>query len=778
MPVQYPDLPEPNTEETAGARQVTPPSFTTHESTVHQSPGTQSSISAITAISTAQSVHDPGDLDTDSMLEFLDDLFTDAGKVLDIVAPKTASTENLASVVSNISNPHSPFRQVLEKRVSRFVEVRENFGTGDYINQATVLEAFARKTNLYEPGGEIARPDTIIYKANLATFAKQMVTLEQEDNDIIFSTLVEADNTFPRRFLPSLYDSELEEPTPGSSALVQETFQLALDIRTQVAVYLLVKRQHDQGFDPDNMLRIIFFAVPDEEGEEDDMSEMHRLRGWEILGLGSGDDDLSELIKNPILRRIEHIRHYFRGGQEALEHGDYVDSDALMAAFPWSDFIIHVLNWARIRNTELQGEINTLGGVSAIHASLKEHLETDTQESRRRSGLSQSQGGSTTERESQSQQIPKTSTGVISALRRRLARLSGQDHPVEDREPAELPSEPVPTESAVSQAEQDDYQPPVLGEEEAENEDEDDSRTFVNSLAERSTQQGELDILRQREKQNKENMRRVSVGPSNPPRKSLYDRQPGATKVSFEESPMSSAKETSPPRKSPRKRTSAQTDTDTDDDEDEFERRVPENRRKAPVSKQARYAPSAPPSSARKQSQARRTPAVAEETQPAESSDEEEAMSAAAQLKAVARQANRLPSSHPGKVSGKRPWTDDETNAFMAYVEEFRGSKQIYKRIKDEDAKRDNVLANRDNVALKDKAININKIYHKCVSLEEYTLERVVLMTSTGLATLLHRDSSVSPLGASIGLMPSGSVLLLMMISATRSTSCGFFFSF
>ncbi|KAL1635357.1 hypothetical protein SLS56_001781 [Neofusicoccum ribis] len=703
--VQYPHLPESTAEEVTGAREVTPPSLiSNHEYAVHQSPGAQSNISGSTAISAAQTVHDPADLDSDLMLEFLDDLSADAGKILDILAPKTASVDHLASVASEAISPISRVSRVLEKRADRFKEARENFGAGDFINRDTVLASFAGEAAIYESNNAFRRPDSILYKANVATFAKQMVTLAREKLDI-FDALLALDNTFPRNFVSSLHDNEQEDSSPGGSSMIEETFTLALDIRTQFAISLLVRDQNEQGFDPDATLQSIFFAVSD---EENNSAEGSRLRGWEVLGLGSGDDDLPAPIKETVLRRIARIRQSFRGDQEDLEGGNYLDSERLESEFPWTDFVTRTLDWARLRNVELEDEINALGGVSEIQASLKDHLETSiTQPSRKRKhSVSQSQGASTTEPESQSQNIPKTTPGVLSVLRRRLARLSGQEINVIEDEPKRITKERVAANGSASQAASEDYQPPVLEEEE---EEDDDSRTFINPPGERSAMQEDLEKLRQREKQNKENMRRLSADPSSTPRKSksFYDKQPGATRVSFEESQSPPEKNTMSPKKTKEKRKRAP--TESEDDEDEFETHVTKNRRRAPVQKQARYVPSSvPPSTAHEQSQARPIPIRRTELQ-VEDSDDERRPSHAEQLRVATQQARATTYSRATKT--RRAWNDEEVNVLTEYVAEFCQATQPWKAIKEADAARGNVLVHRTHVNLKDKARNIVKAH-------------------------------------------------------------------
>ncbi|KAH7045798.1 hypothetical protein B0J12DRAFT_141313 [Macrophomina phaseolina] len=680
--VTYPDLPGQDAEESHSAR--------------------ESVISGTTAISTAQTVHDPADLDAELMLDALDELCTDAGKILDIVAPNTASAERLASLVSEVTNPASRTSIVLEKREKRFRDARQYFGDAEFINRDTVLASFAGGPTPYISANLFRRPDAIIYKANIATFAIQIAAITHGQLRA-YDILLSLDNTFPRNFLASL-DEERVDLGHGSSALVKQTLEVALDIRTQFAISLLTKDQGETGFDPDATIQSVFFAMSD---GENGMPEKAPLRGWEIEGFGMGDEDLPKLIRQTIAQRIADVRECFQGEEEALEHGDYVDLAKLNAKFPWSDFVTRTLSWIRLRNIELDNEITSLGGVSEIVSSLTEYHRTGEPEplDTRGRSTSQNQGTTTMDANVESQTIPKTAPSVANLVGRYMARLSGQLTNVAN-EPVDEPDESDEANGAATGI-VDDYQPPVLG----DDDDDYDSRTFVNAPTERSTMQGDLEILQQREKQNKENMRRSPTN-STLPRRSVFDRQPGATRVPFDDPDILPTGDTASSSKSRDKRRRA--DSESDEDE-EFETRIAQDRRKAPVRKQSRYtAPSMTPPSARGRSQTTRPSARNKEATPDLSDEEESSASHAQQLKTVSQQARA--SSYTAGASaarGRQPWNDEEVNTFLELVQKYAWETQPWKAIKEADAAGDNVLFHRTNVDLKDKAMNTIFLYKK-----------------------------------------------------------------
>ncbi|KAF9631632.1 hypothetical protein BFW01_g2494 [Lasiodiplodia theobromae] len=686
--VPYPDLPEPEPEAPADVGEVTPlPPLVAFDYVAHQTPGAQSNSSDATTISTAQSVHDPNELDNDVMIEFLEDLFTDASKILEIVAPKNAPAEQLVSVASEAASPGSKTRRLVAKRGERFKEARENFGDGDFINIETVLASLVSGESFYETG-TFSRPNAVLYKANVATLVKQVATLP-EDRSVIYDGLLSLDNTFPRNLMDPV-DYQDANAEPAGNPLIAETVSLALDIRTQFAISLLIKHEAEENFNPDELIRSVFFTVP--EDDEDGAVASH-LRGWEILGLGLSDDELPAFVKEAATRRVEQIRQIFQEDEDSLEQGSHINVEMLESAFPWRDFVVRVLKWASLYNVKLDNEVDSLGGVPAIQDSLKQYLETADIRSpgKRNQTASPSQRASTAKAETQSQHVPKTAAGVFKVVKRRLARLSGQKIDVAED------SGEVGTQSHVApQVAEDEYQPPVVEDEE----DEDDPRTVVNIPTEQSAMQEDLERLRQRERQNKENMQRSATESGTPARKSFYDRQSGATRVSFDEPEVSSSRNHG-------KRWRAETESD---EEEEYETRVSNKKRKAPVEKKAQYAPSSAP--ARGPVNLSSAGSTRVQPRPQEESDdddgEDDGDDAARQLKAINRQARAINSTLGTRTArGRTRWSDEEVNVLMRLIAEFGHMSQPWVRIKKADAAGDNVLWRRTNTDLKDKAINI-----------------------------------------------------------------------
>ena len=80
--------------------------------------------------------------------------------------------------------------------------------------------------------------------------------------------------------------------------MVESTFELALELRTQLAISVLNEGLQDPAFDPDEALLEVFTHVRDETRDS-------TVREWSVMGLGGEEGQLPEEFKSQILDRME-----------------------------------------------------------------------------------------------------------------------------------------------------------------------------------------------------------------------------------------------------------------------------------------------------------------------------------------------------------------------------------------------------------------------------------------------------------------------------------------
>ncbi|KAF1959890.1 hypothetical protein CC80DRAFT_312403 [Byssothecium circinans] len=208
--------------------------------------------------------------------------------------------------------------------------------------------------------------DLVLYQANLVIFAKDMIHTDRGDKKV-WDTIRALQNSFPAHFLSGISRDEDDSVSPvGGSMLLQETFELGLDLRTQLAIIYLEHMAHTDEFDPDEIIQDVFLR------EENDGS--HVVQGWAVSALGAGDSSLPQPFDDEVIERCREIRRYFPSDDESLERGE-ADLEGLGQAFPWRNLILRLLSWIRARKIEVRTALASNGGIGAIEKRVEIEMQ-------------------------------------------------------------------------------------------------------------------------------------------------------------------------------------------------------------------------------------------------------------------------------------------------------------------------------------------------------------------------------------------------------------------
>ncbi|OAX81486.1 hypothetical protein ACJ72_04171 [Emergomyces africanus] len=331
------------------------------ERSVPESPVDHFNITGTTLLAT-DSEHEAREMDPTIMIEALPDLDTSAKNVLRVLAPRTFS---LPGILKNFEV--ASFRARVKRIQETFDTQRKYFGGQHFI---PVLAAVNMLPSLQHVPWY---PDEFIQKANLAQFALDLIPLRGKISPFSEYYLSDLDDYFPTFFMSSfLLPEENGMKQPGQSALLAETFQLGLEIRTQRAIAELRSEQTSLEFVPDVVLDDIFTTTRNSE------NEVETLRGWEINGLHADSDDISDQFRDKVNERRESIRKYF----DTDKSGPFVHFTPLESSFPWSQFVAQTAKWIRMRADEIDAQLES-------QTSLDEAVEMLQIEVDRRSSLDQ-----------------------------------------------------------------------------------------------------------------------------------------------------------------------------------------------------------------------------------------------------------------------------------------------------------------------------------------------------------------------------------------------------
>lgn len=321
-----------------------------------QSPGNMSAISGTTA-QTSFSAQELSDMNSGEMLDALPDLCEAADRVLNFAAHHDTTSESLATIMRELEDSSSRARKTLARLSDSLQLHKRPFGNELYVNLSIGLRGLLGIRHIGNVRDRPWRPDDIFYKANLAVMITGLLS-SQESSSNSQSTVEKMERDFPSPFFSRLLDSrDSTKRSIGCSCLSSESFEVALNLRTQYFILLVQRHLLQPNFDPDLLLLQLFYETEDS------------LKGWDTEGMRIQDFGIE--VQNAISGRINEIKEAFREDSQSVQTGQLVDLDQLRHMYPWSTFIVEVLSWGKLRNSEIQAEIDSRGSVEGIRQALE-----------------------------------------------------------------------------------------------------------------------------------------------------------------------------------------------------------------------------------------------------------------------------------------------------------------------------------------------------------------------------------------------------------------------
>lgn len=686
-----------------------------------QSPGAVSQMSGTTAI-TSFSMIEADFLEPRMILKHLRKLCDSSTEFLNHLAPDDKSLEEDIQSILELQRPDSDFTVEFRDFDDELSVHLKHYRTEEhnYINTRAVHRA------LYGDEDTIAAQsglNLVLYLANLLIFAKQMIPSHRTEKEM-WTVVRRLDNFFPTQFMRSLiFDGA--STVVGESALLNDTFELALELRTQLAILYLERSASEDDFDPDEVIGQVFLRS---EASQEEGAGI--IRGWSTAALGGEESYLPQELERKVIDRIEKMKEFLPMDDESLERGDVIDIEALGANFPWEATVLRLLDWVRCRHRELRIDLEETGGPATILRRVKQQVEepqTATEQPRAISVPRESPRRKRTsfgrDRRRSSRKFDPNAPVDLRAIdalkaRERLSQASTLRQ-TQEEQPVEPVAEAEEDELPVVQAQEDEYQP-IIGEDEDEipieqpeevvdeEEQEQEPEPEQEPTAPPTSSAALLKALKEVAKPEKENRGT-----------SIFERHSNAQRVDFGDgfdtqptagpSTRDKGKQRAQPQ--PSRKRARPIELEDDSDDNAFETvdrttRAHERRQKAPVTKKVRIDPSSsalPPTS--HQPPQRRLDAeesVSETEAPDMTEEAEEAPTATYQAQRRLAQQARAPRPQATERKAKTYWTAEEEDALCEYMEIYPCKwAAIIRHDRDEGHQ---ILQERDQVALKDKA--------------------------------------------------------------------------
>lgn len=319
-------------------------------------------------------------LDRDLIVEALPDLSDASTKVLnhllEIIDTSDDQQAAINALADDLHNPASRFLKLFKPKNQLFVTYLEQFGTTDYIDVKTIVKALYGVPLCHAPR-TLRRPDSILQKANVVSFVTSALT-SSRDSTRIYSTLQRLDRSFPEPFLTGLWANSVSSSTsPGRSILLRETFEIALELRTQLAIIHINSHKDEPEYDPNRVLQDLFYiSAPHDNSPIQTLTEnaeIQNVKGWKVPILDESEGGLTVEMREEICTRVKCIRTCIRHSSQSLQKST-IDIEPLLSQFSWGEFLMRVILWARLRISEIEEELLAGGGIKNLQESLLKQI--------------------------------------------------------------------------------------------------------------------------------------------------------------------------------------------------------------------------------------------------------------------------------------------------------------------------------------------------------------------------------------------------------------------
>ena len=354
--IQYPALPRNTHEEGDGA--IKKPDAARRDSgQTLKSTGRVSGFSG-TTVRTSGSGQDLSREIVEEMIYNLDDLSDASDKILrQLLLPDSPSETSFLDHMARFSDSKARETKQLDRYSSTFQEYRNIYGDALFVDVPTTV-----RNTIGLPKQEILqprpwRPDTVFYKANLTTFVKILVS---QINDNVDGTFEAIDRDFPRPFVQQFVDKTKLNDTADGSALLRETFDLAVEIRTRSFIESAKRLIDVPKFDPDSFLQQVFLK----DGEN--------FNGWDVSGMRSQDILKTPELGDTIIARLNLLRQTF-----SETESPYIDLDVLDRDFPVGPLLARLGQWSQLRLDEIESQMKRLKGARGIADAVQSALNRE-----------------------------------------------------------------------------------------------------------------------------------------------------------------------------------------------------------------------------------------------------------------------------------------------------------------------------------------------------------------------------------------------------------------
>lgn len=307
-----------------------------------------------TTAKTSFSQEEIGELDPDVMVDVLPNLASASNDLAKLLLP--ADPKSRSIVRKEIRKAGTKYNKLFHNRCEAIGIHKKAFGSTDFIQPTIVLRALIGVQQINDvPRGDW-RPDNVIYEINLAQMLRTLL-ITFVDNAVISAEGFDEISNLDVNFASAI----------AGQTFQPRAFQMSLELLTQLAIVRMAAYWTDPTFSPTRTI-VETFYFSDHEGTP-------VFKHANVLHMGDLDGDQQEAYTYAIQHRVDQLTDMFN---EADATSWPQALNMLRVQFTWDEFLEHATQYYLERSQEIDAEITAAGGTDHIMSELSSEVDRRT----------------------------------------------------------------------------------------------------------------------------------------------------------------------------------------------------------------------------------------------------------------------------------------------------------------------------------------------------------------------------------------------------------------
>ncbi|KAJ5668287.1 MYB DNA-binding domain protein [Penicillium maclennaniae] len=335
-------------------------------SVVPESPGNpegNSNISGTTFLPQDSSLEDD-ETDPVVLVDELSDLQSAATRLMDLFVSDASDPRNVVEAAKRLTDPRNTQSKRLKPATNKLISAMKSFSRQAFIDVSEIKKLIPSVQP--EDTAQPWSPSPILYQANCARLALD-VLLATLGSQSPREAIERLESRFPAPFMDAIVRRPQSKPI-GASTAEKQTFELALEIRTQYFIMELERRQNEKDFDPRAILNGVFYnelALED----VDSKLEPGYLRGFKLMDIFEDENGcLPDRFHDDVIDRMGELEYDLLAQDQSPQIQD-------LKRISWTRFVQRTARFIYTRLKEIKSDLLQQPKLDEVHDLLIEEIE-------------------------------------------------------------------------------------------------------------------------------------------------------------------------------------------------------------------------------------------------------------------------------------------------------------------------------------------------------------------------------------------------------------------